>query len=1228
MTQITDSRIKSALDATTLVELLRWRAVSQPEHLAFTFLTNGEEPQHHLTYSELDQQARAIAAQLQMLAAKGERVVLLYPPGLEYVAAFFGCLYAGAMAVPVYPPDPNRLNRTLPRFLAIADDAKPQVALTTAAILEMIKYFLPEIPQLQGVHWLATDRIAQPLAQEWQEPNVTANTIAFLQYTSGSTSTPKGVMVSHANLLANERLIQTGFHNTEQSVGVGWLPLYHDMGLIGNVIQPLYVGFPCILMSPLSFLERPARWLQTITRYRATASGGPNFAYDLCVRKITAEQKRDLDLSSWELAFNGAEPINPETMQRFSEAFKPYGFREEAFYPCYGLAEATLIVSGGAKASLPIIESVAAAALEQNLVDEGSKEKNCRQLVSSGQTFSDQKILIVDPVSLIECRPEQIGEIWVAGDSVAQGYWNRPQETSATFQAYLANTGAGPFLRTGDLGFFKNGELFVTGRLKDLIIIRGRNHYPQDIERTIENSHLLLRKGCSAVFSVTIDSEERLVIVAEVQSNVYQPTDNEEGRQSLNIDSIVKTIRQVIAAEHELQVYALILIKAGSIAKTSSGKIQRHACREAFLDGSLETVTTSLLQQIESNDGKYIDNIDLDKILSIDSPEREQYLQAYLVEQVARVLRINPSTLNPSQSLAALGLDSLNAIELKNQVAASLNVELAISDLLIGASIAQLTEQVLKRLVTREDEQYDRSSIPVSIARESIQEQELSYGQQALWFLQQLAPTNSAYSLCFAVRIISGLDTKALQRAFQTLIDRHPILRTTYPVHNGKPTQHIHKYIRLDFKEVKAIEWDDRELNLRMVEEAQRPFNLEQDSPLRLCLFTRATGERLLLLTVHHIAVDLWSLVVLLNEFQELYPSVIMHTPMELPTLELQYTDYGLWQKEMLAGQEGEKLSAYWQRQLAGEIAVLTIPTDRPRPPVQTYQGNAHTFKLDEVLTEQLKGLAKDARTTLYTILLSVFYLLLHRYSSQEDILIGSPMAGRSKAGLENIIGYFVNTVVLRANLAGNRSFKDFLSYIYQIVLAALEHQDYPFPLLIERLHPQRDPSYSPLFQTMFILEKPHLLEALAPFVLGETGARINLAGLELESFGLPSRAAQFDLTLMMVETRNGLLGSFQFNTDLFDYTTIVRMTDHFQVLLRAVCQDVNQAIAHLPLLTEAEQHQLLMAGNATGAYWQDKCIHELFETQVALIPDKVAIVFENEQLTYRELNSRANKLA
>jgi acyl-CoA synthetase (AMP-forming)/AMP-acid ligase II len=681
--------LHSTIEFATLVELLQWRALHQPERRAMTFLVDGEAEEVYLTYGELDRQARAIGALLQRLDAAGARALLLYPPGLEYIAAFFGCLYAGAVTVPCYPP---RLNRPDPRLEAVLLDSQAAVALTTTHILADIERRFVHTPALKALQWLATDDLADGLAEEWRGPAIESETLAFLQYTSGSTAAPKGVMLTHGNLLYNSALIHRCFGHTPESRGVIWLPPYHDMGLIGGILQPVYGGFPVVLMSPLAFLQTPLRWLQAVSRYQATTSGGPNFAYDLCVDKIAPEQRAALDLSSWVVAFDGAEPVRPGTLERFAAAFGPCGFRRAAFYPCYGLAEATLIVSGGERTALPVVQRFETAALErERMARVSANQDDSRALVGCGQNLPGQRIVIADPETSVLCSPDRIGEIWLAGPSVAQGYWRRPDETQRTFGACLADSGQGPFLRTGDLGFLKNGELFIAGRLKDLIIVRGRNHYPQDVELTVERSHPALQPACGAAFPVDVDGEERLVIVQELKRT----------HRKADVEQVAQAIRQAVAGAHELQVYAVVLVSPMSIPKTSSGKIQRYVCRAQFLEGGLKIIGSNILDAsaAEAPSGQSEESFIRKALAAVKEPGAQRaLLTLYLQEQVARELGIEPSRLHPQQPLSKVGLDPLKAVGLQYSIEKDLGVVLSAASFLEGPSVSQLASQVLSEM--------------------------------------------------------------------------------------------------------------------------------------------------------------------------------------------------------------------------------------------------------------------------------------------------------------------------------------------------------------------------------------------------------------------------------------------------------------------------------------------------------------------------------------------------
>jgi natural product biosynthesis luciferase-like monooxygenase protein/amino acid adenylation domain-containing protein len=635
--------------------------------MAFSFLADGERETARLTYAELDERARAVGALLDEYGMRGERVLLLFEAGLEFVTSFFGCLYAGAVAVPAPPPHPARLARTLPRVQAIAADSRPMVALTTAPILSMIESAYESAPDLRALRWIKVDELDTDAAAGWQIHSAAADDLAYLQYTSGSTSTPKGVMITHFCLTHQSEHLARAYDYTPQSVSATWMPNFHDYGLVEGIVHPAVCGVPAYLFSPLAFVQRPARWLETITRYGITHSSGPNFAYELCARKASPEERASLDLSSWRVAGNAAEPVHRETLERFHEKFAPCGFRWESFYPSFGLAEATLMVSaGGAEPHAPLVITAQASALEQErrVVEVAPAHPGARSLVGCGRPIADTELAIVDPETRRRCAPDEIGEIWVKCEGLARGYWKHPQETEAKFHARIADTQEGPFMRTGDLGFMRHGELFISGRVKDLVIIRGQNYYPQDIEWTVERSHPLLRPGCCAAFSVEVGLEERLVLVQEVRRE-FVPADERE---------VFEAIRERVAERHELQPYAVVLIKTGTINKTSSGKIQRHASRREFIAGTQEAVARWHAHDTGAFETRLSDEAGIAPPLNAPPPfvkqQTAEAVRGWLAEKISLSTGLAPDEVDTGEPFRRFGLDSAHTVAMVGDLSA------------------------------------------------------------------------------------------------------------------------------------------------------------------------------------------------------------------------------------------------------------------------------------------------------------------------------------------------------------------------------------------------------------------------------------------------------------------------------------------------------------------------------------------------------------------------------
>ena len=585
------------LNNSTIIDLLVDRSKERPQQTAYTFLADGEHESGSCTYQELDLQARAIAVKLLTKVKPGDRALLVYPytAGLEFIAGFLGCLYAGVIAVTDYP---RQHIKSLGQYQDRIIDSQAAIILTTQEFGDRVKGQLVAHPdmalKLKALPWIESDRLDLNLALQWQPPKITSDTLAFLQYTSGSTGQPKGVMITHGNVLHNSQVIYQSFGHHDRTKILMWLPMFHDMGLIGGVMQPLFAGLPGVLMSPMALAQKPFLWLQALSKYQITTSGGPNFAFDLLCQKITDEQRETIDLSHWEVAFTGAEPVRAETIEKFVELYKPCGFKPEAFYPCYGMAEATLFITGIDASQSPSITYLDKKALsEDKVVVVDSDHPNSKAVVSCGHTWLGDEIIIVDPETKTQCASDRVGEIWTAGTGIGRGYWQREEQTANTFQANLANNSDKTYLRTGDLGFIKDDELYITGRIKDMMILWGRNHYPQHIEETVETCHLALRPNHGAAFSVEVNGEEQLVVAHEI---------NRSDLRKLNAEEVIGAIRLAVGEQNMANVFAVALLKTGSIPKTTSGKIQRRTCQKMFLDGSLNTVAQWQQSEIPDTD--------------------------------------------------------------------------------------------------------------------------------------------------------------------------------------------------------------------------------------------------------------------------------------------------------------------------------------------------------------------------------------------------------------------------------------------------------------------------------------------------------------------------------------------------------------------------------------------------------------------------------------------------
>ncbi len=1116
----------------SLSELLRARATEEPGRRAYTYLKD-QSANVAITYGELDRGARAVAARLSGNLNRGERALLLYPPGIDFLTGFFGCLYAGVIAVPLPLPGARG---GLEKLALVRGDTEAKAALTVSDLAEG-KLGGAGIGDLLV---LATDRIEENPADSFPEPAEPVNP-AYLQYTSGSTSAPRGVMVTHANVLHNLANIDDGFEHTPESVTLTWLPHFHDMGLIYGLLAPLYHGIPCYMMSPAAFVQRPLSWLEAITRFRATHSGGPNFAYDLCVRRIQPEERVSLDLSSWKVAFNGAEPVHAETLERFSKAFAPCGFRFNAFHPAYGLAEASLKVTGGSAASEPVVFPASASALARNRVEPASENLNdTRVLVGCGRAGRDTRVVIVNPETLQPCQPDEVGEIWVSGPGVATGYWRRPRETEQTFGARLAETGEGPFLRTGDLGFLRDGELFVAGRLKDVIIIRGLNHHPSDIELTARHAHPAVATSIAAAFSVEMEGEERLVLVMEAGRR--EPKDPEE---------IARSVRQAVAERHEVRIWGFVLVQKGGIPKTSSGKVQRRLCRSLYLDEKLPMIFESVLGE-ETEEEEAGTGISRDLLLAAGEGERLHLVTGYVRDQLARVLKLQPQELAIDTPATSYGIDSLMAMEVQNRIETDLGVSLAAVELLEGTTIEQFARSILNHLSAR-------PAAPAPIPRRNAAEAPLSFEQERLWMLNRMTPGSAAYHIPFAFRLKGPLDVAAIEESLNRILERQESLRTVFRSAGGSVVSVVTPPERVvvkvtDLRRVAKADREDEALALA-AREVRKPFDLEKGPLFRFKIYRLGSSEHIALVVMHHIISDFWSVRLFIEELLEGYQAGLRGEAPPLEPPRVQYGDFAAWQREQLRGEKLRELLEFWQQQLTG-AQLLEFATDRPRPAKPTLEAATEIVAFPSGLSHAVREFARREGVTPFTVLLAAFEMLAARCSNQTDLLIGTTNANRGRSELEPLIGFFAAPLPVRTQLTGDPGFREILRRAQRALLDAYAHQELPFAKMVEAARNGGQTGNAPLFRIMFSVLNP-----LLP--VSET------ADLELESLELGTTATDFDLFLNIVEEDSAFRALAVYSKDLYNAETIRHLMAVYVELLRTAIEEPETRITALKIPEE-----------------------------------------------------------
>ena len=1032
-------------DLKSFVELSRWQADRAWERSAFTFLDYESDAEDHLCYGELDTKIRSVAALLAEHGRPGDRVLIVQQPGLEYVASLFGCFYAGMVAVPVYPPDLFRLRQTLPRLQSITAESDARIMLSSRSILG----------ETAGPLWrlcheaaIATDEIDASWAEQWRPQTPSPHSLALLQYTSGSTDTPRGVALSHRNLVANARQGYEAF-DVPRAVVCFWLPPYHDMGLVGGMLLPMYGGRPSVLMSPIAFIQRPVRWFEAINRFQGTTAASPNFGYEWCLRKITDEDLDGIDLSSWKVAISGAEPIRAGTMRRFAERFGTAGLSSDALTPAYGMAEATLAITGKSRGTLPRAESFHADSLQaippiakrvaRPRADRGvdpDERKGAVTLVGCGRPMRDTDVRIVQPETRQPLPDGHVGEIWVRGPSVAShGYWGNPDLSTKTFDVNSADGSLRGYLRTGDLGFLDGGELFVSGRLKEQIILAGRNYFPHDLERVIQTSHEAFRVDGGAAFSVDGDDAERLIVVQEV----LRP-------KRFDSETLVRHIRETLLEHFGLAPDTVVLITAATLPKTSSGKLRRLECRRQFLDDELQVRhrwDATPDRRHEINGIGLAANGNRPGITTrTDDSERGCPTRETLAAIWCEVLGLERAT--DDQAFLDVGGHSLAASQLLVRVRERLGVKLEFQDLIRHPTFGELADRVSE---TTRNVAADANGTPVSASEENPTIEHVTFPltptQREFWLLEQLGRRDAFTHVGVTLAIEGDLDAKRLAAAFAALPGRCDALRMRFETDgNGDPIQIACDGVtwtvrRHDFRDLDALALET-EIDRVAAEMMETPFDLTKPPLGRAALVETANDRFRLLLVMHHLVCDGTSIHALIDELASLYaggdsksggetwtdhivanshrssdPESVRHWADRLHGVDLAASRLVLRDADSSGKRESADHAA--KSNGAGDGGPARDEDSRclgDREPVVRAETLRYRFSSAE--TGRFRAFAADHRVTTFATLLSVWHQVLSRGCGTSDVVMGIPVANRDRSGTESTVGCFLNTVPFR----------------------------------------------------------------------------------------------------------------------------------------------------------------------------------------------------------------------
>lgn len=1128
-----------------------------------------------LSFAQLDQRARAIAAVIQSKGGSGKPVLIVLDPGIDYATALYGCFYARAIAVPVYPPQMLRLQHTLSRLQAIVANAGAELMLSSREIIG------DEPGPIWGLSHdaaIAVDDVEIGKADAWDEILPAADDVALLQYTSGSTGNPQGVILRHHAIQSNLKALLHQFHFPDVRC-VQWVPPYHDMGLVGGILVPVYVGVETVLLSPTDFVRDPLLWLQCIDHYRGTSNGAPNFGYELCVRKIKDEHCEGLDLSSWKVAIAGAEPVRYSTLKRFSEKFEPFGFDPKAFSPAYGMAETTLVVSGSQVGHPFQAINVDAQKLQQGAIQESDSDDSMT-LVSSGDVVLGMEIEIVDPETRRLVCQGQIGEIWVRGNSLADGYWKSPDRTAESFGASLATDDQdvnqhSDYLRTGDLGALIDGQLYVTGRRKELIIVAGKNLYPHDVEEVVQATSASFKASSGTAFGIETENGEQLVVVQEMT----RP-------KKFDQDTLLRDCVAALAESLQVTPHAVVLVRSGSLPKTSSGKLRRRDVRQAFLSGELHEVAR--WQSGESS--------------SVDEKPSEPPQGATETEIAAiwqRILGVD--SVGRNDNFFYLGGSSLLVTQMITTVSQQFGVDLALHSIFHHPTLDAFSSVV---------EQNDKTQARWITGSSSSGDQPhpLSSAQQRIWLLSRLDQSDAFLNVPVSVLLDRQLNRDQLEQGLNRLIKRHAALRTSLTESAEGPLQVILPTATI---EVDVLDATDPQQPAKF---NNAPLDLGHAPLMRAALTVLASGESRVDLVLHHLVCDASSVAILLEDLQRILAEETLD-----PVADLRYVDYAVWEHKVEQQTQIDRSLSYWRERLQGVPPLIGLPHD-------THSQDPTDGVLSETLSDELSELIQRAAlkhgVTASMVFLTAYQTVLARYSASTDLAILIPSSSRPTADLEQVVGCYVNPIVYRASIDATKTLSQALATTRENLLSDLQHADVPFQKVVDAIGHDRAAGRMPLAQTMFLYQ-PSLR------TIDHLGAAKVLSVTPDYS-----SVTAYDLSLIVHPVGTGFEIWFVHGRHC-SRSTAKRMFDSLVAVMRQAATHLTSDAAANPLVVgglgipaTSEQDFLSNHGQGIALEIDDVGLLGRLRKYAQSTPSTIALEDDDQSLSYAELETLTNTLA